>query len=56
MPLSDDVIKLLEQQKLMKEKEFVFPGKAPKKPLSNMSMEMLLRRMEIQGVTVHGFS
>ena len=55
VPLSEDVIKLLEKQKLMKAKEFVFPGKAPKRPLSNMSMEMLLRRMEIEGVTVHGF-
>jgi len=55
VPLSDGVIKLLEKQKLIRANEFVFPGKAPKKPLSNMSMEMLLRRLEIKGVTVHGF-
>jgi integrase len=32
----------------------VFPGRGGK-PLSNMSMEMLLRRMKIDGATVHGF-
>ena len=35
--------------------EFVFPGQKADKPLSGMAMEMLLRRMKINGVTVHGF-
>jgi integrase len=35
--------------------EWVFPGQAPKKPLSSMAMEMLLRRMKIENATVHGF-
>jgi len=39
----------------MKAGEFVFPGQARNKPLSNMAMEMILRRMEVQGATVHGF-
>ncbi|HAO2891839.1 TPA: integrase, partial [Escherichia coli] len=34
--------------------EFIFPGHKPERPLSNMSMEMLLRRMKVD-VTVHGF-
>lgn len=34
---------------------FVFPGMKPDRPLSNMSMAMLLRRMKIDDVTVHGF-
>lgn len=34
---------------------FVFRGNVPGKPLSNMSMEMVLRRMEITTATVHGF-
>ena len=34
--------------------EFVFPGHGPGKPLSNMAMDMVLRRMNID-VTVHGF-
>jgi integrase len=34
---------------------FVFRGNVPGKSLSNMSMEMVLRRMEITDATVHGF-
>jgi hypothetical protein len=34
---------------------FVFPGKARNKPLSNMAMEMVLRRMDVQDATIHGF-
>jgi integrase len=35
--------------------DFVFPGQGGGKPLSNMAMEMMLRRMKIENVTVHGF-
>ena len=35
--------------------EYVFEGQKRHKPLSNMSMLMLLRRMKVDGVTVHGF-
>ena len=35
--------------------EFVLPGQKPKRPLSNMAMEMVLRRMKIESATVHGF-
>jgi integrase len=35
-------------------KQFVFPGGKVGRPLSNMAMDMLLRRMNID-VTVHGF-
>ena len=31
------------------------PGQAHHKPLSNMAMEMMLRRMKIHNATVHGF-
>jgi integrase len=37
-----------------KKKEFIFPADRSGKPLSNMSMSMLLRRMK-SDVTVHGF-
>jgi integrase len=33
----------------------VFPGGKVGKPMSNMSMAMLLRRMERDDITVHGF-
>ena len=35
--------------------DWVFPGGRAGKPLSNMSMNMLLRRMGRGGLTVHGF-
>jgi integrase len=35
--------------------DYVFPGLKRGKPLSNMAMLRLLARMEIEGVTVHGF-
>src|SRR6202171_5997153 len=34
---------------------FCLPGSARSKPLSNMAMEMVLRRMNVQDATVHGF-
>ncbi len=34
---------------------FVFPGGKAGKPLSNMAMEMMLRRMGRDDITVHGF-
>ena len=38
----------------MKDGDFVFPGRRGK-PLSNMAMEMTLRRMKINNATVPGF-
>lgn len=34
--------------------EYVFPGRSGEKPMSNMAMDMVLRRMKVD-VTVHGF-
>lgn len=53
VPLSPAAIALLET--LRTNHEFVFPGQAEDKPLSNMSMEMCLRRMGSAHYTVHGF-
>ena len=35
--------------------ELVFPGQKPGRPLSEMALEMVLRRMKIDDATVHGF-
>lgn len=35
--------------------DYLFPGNVINKPLSNMSMLMLLRRMAHDDITVHGF-
>ena len=55
VPLSPRAIAILRQLEEPKAGEFVFPGQARKKPLSNMAMEMVLRRMKIEEATVHGF-
>lgn len=54
VPLTDEMLAIIEPLKLMKS-EYVFEGQKRHKPLSNMSMLMLLRRMNVDGVTVHGF-
>jgi integrase len=55
VPLSIRTISILKGLKDCDRGEFVFPGHKPKKPLSNMAMEMVLRRMKIENATVHGF-
>jgi integrase len=56
VPLSDTAIELLQRLDHKAGGEaWVFPGIKEGKPLSNMVMLMLLRRMQIEGVTVHGF-
>lgn len=53
VPLSSAAVTLLKALKT--DDEFVFPGQTEGKPLSNMSMEMCLRRMKMAHYTVHGF-
>jgi integrase len=55
VPLSPRAVAILRQLKRLKAGDFVFPGQAHNKPLSNMAMEMILRRMKIENATVHGF-
>jgi integrase len=55
VPLSNRAISILKKLVEQKAGEFVFPGQKSGKPLSNMSMEMVLRRMNVERVTVHGF-
>ena len=40
---------------MAKQSEYVFEGQKRYKPLPNMSMLMLLRWMDVDGVIVHGF-
>jgi integrase len=55
VPLSRRALSILQELETMKTSDFVFPGQARNRPLSSMSMEMLLRRMEVNDATVHGF-
>ena len=58
VPLSDPAVLILTA--LAKESgaqpnAYVFASSQPDRPLSGMSMAMLLRRMKVLGITVHGF-
>lgn len=55
VPLSPRALEILEEAKKAQQSDFVFPGMKQKRPLSNMSTEMLLRRMKAGEVTTHGF-
>lgn len=54
VPLIDEMMAILEPLKALAS-VYVFEGQKRHRPLSNMSMLMLLRRMERDGFTVHGF-
>jgi integrase len=54
VPLTDEMLAIVEPLKAM-QSDYVFEGQKRHKPLSNMAMLMLLRRMQVEGVTVHGF-
>ena len=55
IPLSERAAAILEKLAKARTGELVFPGKRAGKPLSVMAMKMVLRRMKLDGVTVHGF-
>jgi integrase len=58
VPLSAAALTLLDQVKPLRDDAtggFVFPGARRAKPLSNMALLMLLRRMERDDITTHGF-
>jgi integrase len=56
VPLSAAAVDLLKTLKEGREGQaLIFPGQSGKKPLSNMAMLMLLRRMKVEEFTVHGF-
>jgi integrase len=55
VPLSRQTLELLKPLHEARASEFLFPGQAYGKPLSNMAMEMLMKRMKITGASPHGF-
>ena len=54
VPLSDEMLAILVSLQAVKS-DYVFEGQKRHRPMSNMAMLMLLRRMKVEGVTVHGF-
>jgi integrase len=55
VPLPRRALKIVGAMHEVRNGDFVFPGQKPSKPLSVMALEMVLRRMKIDGATVHGF-
>jgi integrase len=55
VPLTGAAMAILEPLQEARVSEFVFPGQKPDRPLSNMALAMLLRRMKIENATPHGF-
>jgi integrase len=55
IPLCDRAMTIVMQLAAAKRGSFLFPGARSGRPLSNMSLAMLLRRMKQADVTVHGF-
>lgn len=54
IPLSEQTLALLDDISQSRDSGFVFPGKK-NKPLSNMAMANVLKRMNRNDITVHGF-
>lgn len=54
VPLTNEMLAILEPLKAFRS-QVVFEGQKRHHPMSNMSMLMLLRRMKVDSVTVHGF-
>jgi integrase len=56
VPLSRRALKIVKQgMQDYPDSDFLFPGQKANKPLSGMALEMMLRRMKVEGATVHGF-
>ncbi|CAH36594.1 tyrosine-type recombinase/integrase [Burkholderia pseudomallei] len=55
VPLSPQAVRILKEMRSVTEGPSLFPGRTLDKPLSNMAMLVLLRRMGRGDLTVHGF-
>jgi integrase len=54
VPLSDQALAIVRETTALYESPYVFPGRKPKQPMSNIGFLMLLRRRSLD-VTAHGF-
>jgi integrase len=55
VPLSKRACEILEIIKQQRSGEFIFPSPRGSRPLSHIAMAKVLARLDVQGVTVHGF-
>jgi integrase len=54
VPLSDRALAILKEMQGLRQNDLVFPGSKQGRPLSDMSLLMLLRELR-PGITTHGF-
>jgi integrase len=55
VPLAERTLVLLREMEALRSSDHVFPGRRPAQPLSVVTLEQVLRRLSIEGATVHGF-
>ena len=55
VPLCDRAVAIVEEMQTVRRSDYVFPGAKRGKPLSNMAMLIMLRRMGRGDLTTHGF-
>jgi integrase len=55
VPLSAAALAIVEKMAAIRSGDFVFPGGKEGRPLSDMALLMLLRRMHRDDLTIHGF-
>ncbi len=55
VPLSSRALAIVNALHEVRTGDHVFPGQKPNRPLSVMAMAMLMRRLEVDSYTVHGF-
>ncbi|MEP3673317.1 MAG: integrase arm-type DNA-binding domain-containing protein [Hyphomicrobiales bacterium] len=55
IPLTQSALDILKPIHEMRHSEWVFAGQSKGKPLSNMAMQQLLKRMKVTDITPHGF-
>lgn len=55
VPLSARAMEMLESLSAARTGDYVFPSPRSGKPLSHLAMQMVMKRLGVAGVTVHGF-
>jgi integrase len=55
VPLTDRMLAILDEAEKMRSGPFIFPNAHGNAPLSEMALEMLMRRLNAKPATVHGF-
>ena len=55
VPLSEPALAIVEKLRDTVTGDYVFPSPRGRKPLSHVSMAKVMRRLQIDGATVHGF-